>query len=323
MKKQILIGLILLSSILTKSLAQTPVNCQGVSNFNSLYTGQQGASLITGSFQAANAPQGGSTSNYFNVWYQNFLETQVSSSVAIGCDNTLYSRLYWYGTWTGWNKYWHSGNLNNSSSDFSAKNLYAYGAIGIAPALAEANILTEGLAVSRAGYVNQKAIFNYSGGTLNIIAHDIQNNTGYINLQTWNGTSDVSRFFIRTDGNIGIGTSEPGFKLDVCGTIRAKEVKVDLTGNCVPDFVFKTDYKLMDLKTLESFVTTNLHLPEIASEKEMVENGVNMKEMQMKLLLKIEELTLYTIDQNKKLEAQNKKIQALEEKIEKIESTSK
>jgi len=64
-------------------------------------------------------------------------------------------------------------------------------------------------------------------------------------------------------------------------------------------------------------------LPEVASEKEMVENGVNMKELQMKLLQKIEELTLYTIEQNKKLEQQNQEMQLMKEKIAKVEAASK
>ena len=70
----------------------------------------------------------------------------------------------------------------------------------------------------------------------------------------------------------------------------------------------------MDLKQLEEFVKANQHLPEIASEKEMVENGVDMKEMQMKLLQKIEELTLYTIEQNKKIEALENEVKDLKTK---------
>jgi len=94
-------------------------------------------------------------------------------------------------------------------------------------------------------------------------------------------------------GTVGIGTSTPDerFALDVEGTIRASEIKVCVEGGC--DYVFADDYKLMGLDELEQFLQNNKHLPEIASEREMVENGVDMKELQMKFLMKIEELTLY------------------------------
>lgn len=114
------------------------------------------------------------------------------------------------------------------------------------------------------------------------------------------------------NNNVGIGTNTPVYKLDVCGTIRAKEIKVDLQGGC--DFVFEKDYKLLGLDELESYLNTNKHLPEIASEKEMIENGLNMKDFQLKLLQKIEELTLYTIDQNKEIKKLKKKVQRLESK---------
>ncbi|OXB18820.1 hypothetical protein [Flavobacterium reichenbachii] len=125
------------------------------------------------------------------------------------------------------------------------------------------------------------------------------------------------------NNNMGIGTNTPSYKLDVCGTIRAQEVKVDLQGTCVPDFVFKNDYKLMDLNTLEKFVKTNQHLPEISPENEMIENGLNIKEFQMKLLQKMEEMTLYVIEQNKKNEKQEQKIKILEAEIKKIKSTKR
>ncbi len=153
-------------------------------------------------------------------------------------------------------------------------------------------------------------------------------NTGYY-FQNYNGVTTTMFIGLQGSyaGNVGIGTIFPVYKLDVCGTIRAKEVKVDLEGGC--DFVFKTDYKLMDLSSLEQFVKMNHHLPEIASEKEMVESGVNMKEMQMKLLQKMEEMTLYVIDlkkenekltlylieQNKGLKEQAKKIETLEKAV--------
>jgi hypothetical protein len=145
--------------------------------------------------------------------------------------------------------------------------------------------------------------------------YDNQTN-GNLDIYRRNGTvqGEQTMSFNRNTGDVGIGTKNPAYKLDVCGTIRAKEIKVDLLGTCVPDFVFKKDYKLMNLNELEKFVTTKQHLPEIASEKEMMENGLNMKEFQMKLLQKIEELTLYTIEQNKELKRLNKKVVKLESK---------
>ncbi len=120
------------------------------------------------------------------------------------------------------------------------------------------------------------------------------------------GNPDLTRFYISSNGNIGIGITSPQHKLDVLGTIWAREIKVDLNG---ADFVFEKDYQLMPLNELEQFVKEQKHLPEIASAKEMEENGTDLGNLNSKLLQKVEELTLYVIEQNKK-------IQALEEKIE-------
>lgn len=165
------------------------------------------------------------------------------------------------------------------------------------------------------------------------ISHD---NIPYYNLKEGDlyfYSQDVNSmpFILRRDGNlilnstqgsVGIGTNNPVNKLDVCGTVRARELKVDLTGSC-PDFVFKPGYNLMDLKTLEKFVSTNHHLPEIDSEKEMTENGINVNVLQMKLLQKIEELTLYTIEQNKAIEELKQTVKVQNEKIEKLEKGRK
>ncbi|WP_291285173.1 tail fiber protein [Flavobacterium sp.] len=128
---------------------------------------------------------------------------------------------------------------------------------------------------------------------------------------------------INSDGKVGIGTDAPAYKLDVEGTIRASEIKVCMQGTCVPDFVFKKDYKLMSLNELEKFVTTQQHLPEIEPEKEMIENGLNMKDFQMKLLQKMEEMTLYIIEQNKKSEKQEQELKLLKAEIKKLKSAEK
>jgi hypothetical protein len=72
--------------------------------------------------------------------------------------------------------------------------------------------------------------------------------------------------------------------------------------------VFNKDYKLLPLNELTSFITNNNHLPEIPSEKEVLEDGVNMGEMNALLLKKIEELTLYIIKQQQQIDKQQTEI---------------
>ncbi|WP_165025360.1 hypothetical protein [Dysgonomonas sp. ZJ279] len=87
--------------------------------------------------------------------------------------------------------------------------------------------------------------------------------------------------------------------LDVGGAITARSVEIRVDAGA--DFVFQPDYNLKPLSEVEQFVKTNKHLPEIPSEKQMIEEGVNVTDMQIKLLQKIEELTLYMIEQNKQI----------------------
>ncbi|SEE67503.1 hypothetical protein SAMN04487765_3742 [Tenacibaculum sp. MAR_2010_89] len=118
-------------------------------------------------------------------------------------------------------------------------------------------------------------------------------------------------------GNVGIGTTQPDMELTVNGKIHAKEVKIDLAIPA-PDYVFKSDYKLRSIEEVENFIKEYSHLPEIPSAKEFAKNGVMQAEMDMNLLKKIEELTLYTIDQEKKLKTQNSKIENQQSEIEEL-----
>ena len=125
-----------------------------------------------------------------------------------------------------------------------------------------------------------------------------------------------------TNGYVGIGTTNPDMELTVNGKIHAKEVKIDLDIPA-PDYVFKSDYKLRSIEEVENFIKENSHLPEIPSAKEFAENGVMQAEMDMNLLKKIEELTLYTIEQEKKLKSQKSEIQELKKQNFKIEEQEK
>jgi hypothetical protein len=113
-------------------------------------------------------------------------------------------------------------------------------------------------------------------------------------------------------GNVLIGKSSQtntAYKLDIAGKLRANEVTVNTTG---ADFVFENNYKLCPLADLENFIKQHKHLPEISPAIEMQTNGMSMGEMQTRLLQKIEELTLYSIEQDKKLKeqaGQNAKLQ--------------
>jgi len=106
--------------------------------------------------------------------------------------------------------------------------------------------------------------------------------------------------YFNNAGNVGIGLTNPGTKLDVAGVIRAHEVKVCLNQGC--DYVFEPDYPLMNLSDLNNFIKTNKHLPEVAPAAVMESEGINLSEMNALLLKKIEELTLYVIELNKKIE---------------------
>ena len=113
-------------------------------------------------------------------------------------------------------------------------------------------------------------------------------------------------------GNVGIGTTTPDEKLAVNGNIHAKEVRVDLSG--WPDYVFTKDHDLPTLKQVENYIKKKGHLPNIPSAKEVEENGIQLGDMNAKLLEKIEELTLYIIQQQKLIEAQSKTIDLVLEK---------
>jgi hypothetical protein len=114
------------------------------------------------------------------------------------------------------------------------------------------------------------------------------------------------------NGNIGIGTKTPDALLTVKGQIHTQEVQVDLKGAVAPDYVFESyfdgeslllpSYQFLTLAEVGLFIEENHHLPGVPSAKEFEEEGMSLKEMNLLLLQKIEELTLYTLEQQREIE---------------------
>lgn len=125
-----------------------------------------------------------------------------------------------------------------------------------------------------------------------------------------NGSSSWTNALTLEKGFLGIGTTNPSEMLTVKGTVLAEEVRV--TSN-VPssDYVFELDYDLKSIEEVESFIKENKHLPDIPSAAEFKENGVGLGEMDDMLLRKIEELTLYVIEQSTELKGYREKLKEL------------
>ena len=267
--------------------------------------------------------------NYGSGFTFKFYDSRYSAQMFMPCagkESELYIRGEYSNQWGNWNRVWHSGNIDdlkvadlNLSNYWQVNNgdLNFLGNVGIGASYtgnARLTIKSEGATQLRmendtpgeeAGMrfrVRTADDKNWLHADIKLISTSNSAETGFLGFKVpANNTVGAGfKMIINQDGNVGIGTETPnGYKLAVNGTIRAKEIKVETNW---ADFVFKDDYQLMKLSDLEDFIEGNGHLPEIPTEKEVEENGISLGEMNSKLLQKIEELTLYIIDQNQSLE---------------------
>jgi len=115
-----------------------------------------------------------------------------------------------------------------------------------------------------------------------------------------------TKMTILSSGFVGIGTTTRREELSVNGSIRAKQIKVEIAN--WPDFVFKTGYQLPPLTMVQAFISQNGHLPEIPSAQEISEKGLNLGEVNKLLMQKIEEMTLYLIQQDQRIKSLEAKL---------------
>jgi len=130
----------------------------------------------------------------------------------------------------------------------------------------------------------------------------------------------TERMVILNTGNVGVGTTAPTERLDVAGNLRVRGgIVYGAPSVAVPDYVFDNGFRLMPIVKLEEYVRREKHLPNIPKASEIQTNGVNLGELQMKMLEKIEELTLYTVEQARQIQEDRRSIREQQKTIEKLE----
>lgn len=128
--------------------------------------------------------------------------------------------------------------------------------------------------------------------------------------------------FLSHTNKVGMGTNNFNctdcneYRLFVKNGIKTEKIKVEIAANNGwADYVFDDNYNLMSINSLKEYLILHNHLPEVPTEKEAIENGIELKEMNILLLKKVEELTLYLIELNEKLQKQNEEIEKLKNEI--------
>lgn len=181
------------------------------------------------------------------------------------------------------------------------------------------NNVASGIGIKWSDGEGLELLYNNNGYTNAYIDSRYDHASAQMNFRLRTNGTPVYALTILGSGNVGIGTTNPQNKLDVNGTIRAKEIIATLDGWA--DYVFDNNYKLLPLGELEKYIITKNKLPEVPSEKEVIKDGVSLGEMNALLLKKIEELTLYLIEVNKKSEKQSTEIEILRTEIKILKSS--
>jgi hypothetical protein len=259
----------------------------------------------------------------FSNWYAAALTIGNSSrGVQIVHGYPQYDELYFRGGTDGW----HNWRKILTDANFSSFALPLTG-----------GTITGNLDV----VAGIRAGANNGGGAMLTLADDAtfydDQNTNIRLRMTYGGSLQIDNGGLTTTGNVGIGTTDTkGYTLAVNGNAIFTKIKVKQYGNW-PDYVFDSSYRMRPLPEIEQYIQQHHHLPELPSAEEVEKSGLDLGENQATMLKKIEELTLYAIEQNKNqlkqqklieeqrglLKQQQKEIEGLKEAIKTIKQTPK
>ncbi|HVI44649.1 MAG TPA: hypothetical protein VM802_07260 [Chitinophaga sp.] len=212
--------------------------------------------------------------------------------------------------WSDWNTIWHSGNLNLA-------NIMQYRG-GVTETTIDAAIDNGFYSVMYPGK-HIASLFCFATPGTSTGPFQLEANfmgelryRNKIDNRTWtNWNAIVTK---DANGNVGIGTApKSNYRLAVEGVLAARRIKV--TQESWADFVFSPQYKLPPLQEVEQYIRQHQHLPEIPSAKEVEASGIDLGEMNKKLLQKVEELTLYILELKKENIKQQEQLDVLNKRI--------
>lgn len=241
-------------------------------------------------------------------------------------------------TYIGYNSQGTAGIINStaigSNASVSTSNTVILGN-------AATTITGQGLVAGSSGLrfanLNASSAAVASGGSNKVLSVDGSGNVVLVALagsvtttatnpvaeSTWKN-ADGYLYNNSTNGVVINGSGLDGNALIVKGGVLSKEVNVKVEGaESWPDYVFKPSYKRMSLEEVEKFISINGHLPNVASATEMAATGNNLNKTDIKLLEKVEELTLYLLDMKKANDAQSAEIQSLKNQMNKLKKNRK